>query len=95
MRRAYWANHDAAVTGQKLTDEDVHVDIGPSHVRHCTDLLRQSLMCHADTTIEVVDEKTNGVHGFRTEHRCKDWDQLVQWTTKQQRRQHLKQIVRG
>ena len=64
MRRAYWANHDAAVTGQKLTDEDVHVDIGPSHVRHCTDLLRQSLMCHADTTIEVVDEEINGVHGF-------------------------------
>ena len=70
------------------------VAFGPSHVRHCTNLLHQSLICHADKTIEVVNEGINGMRGFRTEYRCKDWDQLVQWTIKQQRRQHVEQIVR-
>ncbi|MCJ1326667.1 hypothetical protein MMC10_003332 [Thelotrema lepadinum] len=93
IRRSYWVNHDAAVLGEQLKDEDVHVDIQPSHVRHCIDLLRQSLMCTADTTLEVVDEKTNGVHGFRTEHQCRDWEQLIEWANEQQAKQHVEQIV--
>ena len=87
-------NRDAAVRGQKLIEEDIPVDIMPSHIRHCIDLLRQTLMCYADTTIEVVDPAINGVHGFRTEHQCKRWDQLIEWTNEQQRRQHVEQIVR-
>ncbi|KAG9235074.1 hypothetical protein BJ875DRAFT_399930 [Amylocarpus encephaloides] len=78
---AYWANHDAAVHGQKLSDEDLPPHIQPSHVRHCIDLLRQTLMCHADTTIELVDKEIKGVRGFRTPHQCKNWEQLKQWTT--------------
>ena len=58
----------------------------PAHVRHCIDLLRQSLMCHADTTLEAKDESVNGVTGFGIEHRCKDWNQLVEWTADRQRR---------
>lgn len=50
-------------------------------------------MCLADTTLEVVDEKINGVHGFRTPHQCKDWDQLKTWTSTQQAKQHVEQIV--
>lgn len=56
----------------------------PHHVQHCIDLLRQTLMCHADTTLEVADEAIGGVDGFRTEHQCRSWEQLVQWTTAQQ-----------
>lgn len=48
----------------------------PSHVRHCTDLLRQSLMCAGDQTLEVKD-KTGGVAGFGTAHECVDYEQLV------------------
>ena len=62
-------------------------------MRHCIDLLRQALMCHGDTTLEVVDEAINGVHGFRVEHQCKDWEQLKQWTSEQQRKKHVEQIV--
>lgn len=51
-----------------------------AHVRHCIDLLRQALICHADTTVEVVDQKVRGVSGFGIEHQCGDWDQLMQWT---------------
>ncbi|TVY58743.1 Oxidase ustYa [Lachnellula cervina] len=93
IRGAYWANQQAAVMGKKLADEDLPVDIQPSHVRHCIDLLRQVLMCHGDTTLEVVDEAINGVHGFRTPHECIDWEQLKAWTSEQQARQHVEQIV--
>lgn len=93
MRQAYWLNHDAAVSGQKINDSEVHVDFQPSHVRHCIDLIRQSLMCQADTTLEVVDESINGVHGFRTLHQCRDWKQLQNWASEQQARQHVEQIV--
>lgn len=50
------------------------------HIRHCIDLLRHTLMCQPDTTIEVKDEEIGGVKGFGTEHQCKDWEQLMQWT---------------
>ena len=93
IRKSYWFNHEAAINGTQVTDEEVHVDIRPSHVRHCIDLLRQSLMCQADTTVEVVDEAINGVHGFRVMHTCRDWDQLVEWTSRQQLNQHVEQIV--
>ena len=53
----------------------------PSHVRHCLDLLRQTLMCYADTTLELKDENSNGVRGFGTQHICRNWEQLVQWTS--------------
>lgn len=93
LRGAYWANHRAALAGHQLRDEDLPVDIQESHVRHCIDLLRQALMCHADVTLEVVDESINGVHGFRTEHECGNWEQLKQWTSEQQLKHDVEQIV--
>lgn len=93
LRGGYWASHHAALQGETLVDEDLPVDIQESHMRHCIDLIRQSLMCVADTTVEVVDERINGVHGFRTEHTCKDWDQLKGWVSVQQGKQQVEQIV--
>jgi len=84
IRGAYWASHRTAIRGGKLNETELPMDMQPRHVRHCIDLLRQSLMCHADTTVEVVDETIGGVHGFRVEHQCRNWDQLVQWTSEQQ-----------
>jgi hypothetical protein len=37
-------------------------------------------MCYGDTTLEVVDPRVKGVHGFGVKHRCRDWGQLVHWT---------------
>jgi hypothetical protein len=48
----------------------------PAHVRHCIDLLRQVLMCHADRTVEEKDDK-GGVLGFGTVHKCVDWIELI------------------
>lgn len=38
-------------------------------------------MCQTDTTIEVKDKDLGGVTGFSTEHRCRNWDQLIDWVT--------------
>ena len=48
----------------------------PSHIRHCIGLLRQSLMCYADTTVETKEPGLNGIKGFVKVHVCKDWDEL-------------------
>jgi hypothetical protein len=50
------------------------------HVRHCLDLLRQTLMCHADTTVETRDTQLKGVTGFGSPRRCRDWNDLVRQT---------------
>ncbi|KAI0432346.1 hypothetical protein F5Y09DRAFT_301917 [Xylaria sp. FL1042] len=83
LRQAYWQSHKAAVHGEKINEVDLPKDLQPHHVQHCIDLLRQTLMCHADTTLEVADE-AGGVDGFRTKHQCRSWEQLVQWTSAQQ-----------
>lgn len=49
------------------------------HIRHCIDLLRQSLMCNADLTVELKDAQLGGVTGFGTQHRCTDWQGLLNW----------------
>lgn len=54
----------------------------PPHVRHCIDLLRQSLMCTPDVTVETKEEELGGVRGFGTEHVCRDWDELKTWMEK-------------
>ena len=82
----YWAVHDAAATGQKLNASSLPMMISPPHVRHCIDLLRQTLMCNADLTVEVKDEKAGGVHGFGETHQCIDWDALGGWTTAHEKR---------
>ncbi len=56
----------------------------PRHIAHCIDLIRQSLMCQPDTTIEVKNESVGGVTGFGTRHLCRDWGALMDWTTEWQ-----------
>lgn len=57
-----------------------------AHVRHCLEYIRQSLICAADTTIELTvkapEEGRVGVRGFGTQHVCRDFRQLVDWTSK-------------
>lgn len=59
-----------------MTADDFPMMSSPSHVRHCTDLLRQSLMCNSDRTLEERDD-SGGVSGFGTVHECYDYRALV------------------
>lgn len=49
------------------------------HIRHCIELLRQSLMCNPDLTIELKDPEKGGVTGFGTEHQCSNWEKFLEW----------------
>ncbi|KAL6721251.1 hypothetical protein ACLMJK_000353 [Lecanora helva] len=80
IRQGYWMIYDNVLEGRQMKEEDFPFMSSPSHIRHCVDLLRQSLMCRPDTTIEVKNEELGGVTGFGTEHQCRDWGQLSEWT---------------
>lgn len=58
-----------------------------SHVRHCFEYLRLALMCHADTTLESIDDMTliedeEEVDGSKkpgSRHVCKRYDRIFDW----------------
>jgi hypothetical protein len=54
--------------------------LSPVHVNHCIELLRLTLMCRPDVTVEVAKLDTGGVTGFGTEHQCVSWERLLEWT---------------
>ncbi|KAL4910280.1 hypothetical protein BDW74DRAFT_173736 [Aspergillus multicolor] len=59
--------------------EGVKESQGPTHVPHCIDYLRQSVMCCADATLEPMDD--NGrTSGWDTEHICRDYGALMRFT---------------
>ncbi|KAF2245314.1 hypothetical protein BU26DRAFT_384158, partial [Trematosphaeria pertusa] len=75
IRQAYYLAYDAATAGDQLGKDDVPEMVEEVHIRHCVELLRVSLMCVADRTIEKKNEM-GGVTGFGTEHKCADYDGL-------------------
>ncbi|KAF1963934.1 hypothetical protein BU23DRAFT_494794, partial [Bimuria novae-zelandiae CBS 107.79] len=87
MRHGFYVLHDQVIAYAKNSGlqreardqkpEPPEHSLG--HIRHCIDLLRQSLMCNADLTVETKDTELGGVTGFGTEHRCVDWQGLLEW----------------
>jgi hypothetical protein len=77
MRKGYWALHSAMEKGIMLGEHDMPEMSSPKHFMHCTDLIRQVLMCQPDLTLEKKIEAVGGVAGFGTEHVCKNWGDLT------------------
>lgn len=80
MRNALISVHDAM---NKSSPEIVHMR---GHAFHCFNLLRQNLLCGADTTLEYEGAGTmsDGEAEKRTTidgnlHRCRDWTQAHRW----------------
>ncbi|KKZ61176.1 hypothetical protein EMCG_04225 [[Emmonsia] crescens] len=53
------------------------------HVDHCIDMVRQALMCHADTTLitwngTFVDAEPD----FYAKHQCRNFDLIHKWSKK-------------
>ena len=82
IRKGYWAIHAAATEGRQIADIDLPLMSSPPHIRHCIDLIRHSLMCQPDLTVELKEEALGGVRGFGTEHQCRDWGELTAWTSR-------------
>jgi hypothetical protein len=83
IRQGYWALFNAATRARTdpLNVDEMNPMASPPHIRHCIDLLRQSLMCNPDLTIEVKNDTVGGVTGFGTMHSCQDWNQLTGWVS--------------
>ncbi|KAL2067817.1 hypothetical protein VTL71DRAFT_15913 [Oculimacula yallundae] len=89
LRHGYWRARTAAKGGKPLGDDQHDRMTSPMHIQHCLDYLRQSLMCHGDTTLEPDDPGINGAHGFGPQHNCKSWHQLLEETDKRVLHPHL------
>ncbi|TFK55497.1 hypothetical protein OE88DRAFT_1691908 [Heliocybe sulcata] len=62
--------------------------IDAGHVNHCLIYLRQMVLCSSDVTLEPASHRqrlpdgrlTNAVTGVGVTHRCKDWQQVREYT---------------
>ncbi|KAI5273195.1 hypothetical protein E4T47_03632 [Aureobasidium subglaciale] len=64
---------DKALT--RVVPEEIEAD----HLYHCAEFLRQSVMCHADNTIERRFEGILGPFSANNTHVCGDWYALMNW----------------
>ncbi|KAG1787741.1 uncharacterized protein HD556DRAFT_1448424 [Suillus plorans] len=52
---------------------------------HCTEMIRQNIMCRADTTMISwywVQGETDPYPNFNTRHRCRNFDKIWDWSIK-------------
>jgi hypothetical protein len=68
--------YKAAKNGTVIVGEDMPPMLNQTYVNHCVELLRLSLKCQLDLTLEIVS-KTGGVKGFGVEHQCYNWEMLL------------------
>lgn len=58
-----------------------------AHISHCSYLLLQTLMCHADVdlfTYNWVGGQTHPYPDFVANHQCRDFDSIIKWTKERQ-----------
>ncbi|KAG2059409.1 hypothetical protein BDR06DRAFT_724979 [Suillus hirtellus] len=56
-----------------------------AHLDHCIEMLRQNIMCRADTTMISwywVQGETTPYPNFNTRHRCRNFDKIWDWSIK-------------
>ncbi|KAF2670220.1 hypothetical protein BT63DRAFT_424170 [Microthyrium microscopicum] len=87
LRKSSWYNFEYyKKMGEGPFKNEEHVV--KVHITHCLDIIRQQLMCTADTGVlgQVWwnTEKPTPFVDFNTEHRCKNFDVLRQWAEKHQ-----------
>lgn len=83
MRRGYYQREDriAALRSHDTEPEFEH-DVDEDHTLHCIEFLRQSIMCHADTTLQTEAVYHQGILAFGVQYQCRNWWQLVEWVDK-------------
>lgn len=82
---SYWAYSHYKSEGKGVFG---HLEDGiKQHVNHCTDILRQQLMCQPDTGVfgQYWIAETNALFvDFNTEHKCKNFEELRDWAVSHQ-----------
>lgn len=74
VRKSYYSDyyHDP----NPIEDQQDHFD-------HCVDLLRQVIMCHGDISLHTYQWKDDYRWPWptmQTEHQCRNWDKLMEWS---------------
>jgi hypothetical protein len=55
-------------------DSPTRTRTAPFHVRHYFDYLRQTIMCHADTNLEVLDPVNHTTNGWNQDKVCRNYE---------------------
>jgi hypothetical protein len=55
------------------------------HVGHCLNLLRQTVLCTSDTTLDALNSKL-GTDGLGIVHVCRDWQKVYDFVEENQLR---------
>jgi hypothetical protein len=71
---------------QRIRSALVHGD--PSHhTRHCINLLRQTVLCASDTTLDPLNAANGkGTDGLGVVHVCRDWQKVYDFVEENQLR---------
>ncbi|TGO67406.1 hypothetical protein BELL_0894g00020 [Botrytis elliptica] len=80
LRKRFYQEEDlkkALIAGEDVDNMPQHID--ETHVLHCVEFLRQSVMCHADTSLQVEASYHQGILAFGTTYPCRNWWQMVDW----------------
>jgi len=68
-------------------DTHENEDLRWKHVDHCIEVLRQSVMCHADISLltwKWADVQEPPFADFHIKHECRNWDNILEWTKQHQ-----------
>ncbi|KAF2875138.1 hypothetical protein BDV95DRAFT_309506 [Massariosphaeria phaeospora] len=60
-------------------DHETGVKTAVPHIHHCFDYLRQTIMCAADTNMEVLDRETHATNGFGQTKKCRNYEHVFAW----------------
>ncbi|KAG1856582.1 hypothetical protein C8R48DRAFT_299137 [Suillus tomentosus] len=99
LRKASWFEHYSASTDRsfQFPPDVIHVHIGEYYFclkailltvyrygpGHCIEMLRQSIMCKADTTMITwywVQGHDAPQANFNTRHRCRNFEKILDWS---------------
>ena len=56
--------------------------LGPHHLNHCIDTIRQALMCASDVTVYTWkwdEERHSHTNQLTTPHTCRNFDKIREW----------------
>lgn len=79
LREAFWASVDGNLVEMGDETREKNHRTSHHHVRHCFEYLRQSLICLADSNLEMMNYTARGISGWQSERTCRDYDGLVAW----------------
>lgn len=81
LRKATWFEHYSASTDRSF---QFPPDVIRLHIDHCIEMLRQNIMCKADTTMITwywVQGYDSPQANFNTRHRCRNFEKIMDWST--------------